>query len=236
MHIDEELQFFSEQGYLHIPQILTGAYLHHIQNEFDKVWEQEKRSNYPHRLLKYSTFLDLLEYPPIINRHIAVFGPQIQLLRYNMLIQGPNTRANDYSWHRDLNFPGYPAIAINTIIYLDPMIEERGPLRVIPKSHKNVAAPTREASKEPMPGEVAIYANPGDVVFINASIWHTGGKNKTAGFRRAIFLYFGYWWLKRYDSEISLPASALEGASEQRLRLLGVKMPGEDLHLYENNV
>ena len=60
-----------------------------------------------------------------------------------------------------------------------------------------------------------------------------GGRNASAGLRRGIYLYYGYWWLKRYESERALPWQAFEGASEQRLRLLGVRMPGRDLHMYE---
>jgi ectoine hydroxylase-related dioxygenase (phytanoyl-CoA dioxygenase family) len=81
-------------------------------------------------------------------------------------------------------------------------------------------------------GEVAVYAQPGDAVFINGAIWHTGGRNNTDALRRGIYIYYGYWWLKRYGAETDLPWEALEGASEQRLRLLGYKMPGQDLHMY----
>ena len=42
-----------------------------------------------------------------------------------------------------------------------------------------------------------------------------------------------FLWLKRYEFEQALPWQALEGASEQRLRLLGVKMPDRDLHMYD---
>jgi len=51
--------------------------------------------------------------------------------------------------------------------------------------------------------------------------------------RRGIYLYFGYWWLKRYEAETILPWQALAGASEQRLRLLGLKMPDRDIHQYD---
>jgi ectoine hydroxylase-related dioxygenase (phytanoyl-CoA dioxygenase family) len=79
---------------------------------------------------------------------------------------------------------------------------------------------------------VAVHASAGDAVFINSAIWHSGGRNRSDGLRRAIYLYYGYWWLKPYEADQQRPWQALEGAGEQRLRLLGVKMPAPDLHQY----
>ena len=73
-------------------------------------------------------------------------------------------------------------------------------------------------------------------MFINSAIWHTGGRNRSDGLRRGIYLYYGYWWLKRYESHEALPWQALQGASEQRLPLLGVKMPDRDIHMYDPRV
>ena len=47
------------------------------------------------------------------------------------------------------------------------------------------------------------------------------------------YLYYGYWWLKRYQFDRPIPWPAFENASEQRLRLLGIKMPDRDLHMYD---
>jgi hypothetical protein len=48
--------------------------------------------------------------------------------------------------------------------------------------------------------------------------------------------YYGYWWLRRFDVEgekHQLPWQALEGASEERLLLLGQQLPGATLHMYD---
>lgn len=179
------------------------------------------------------SFIELIEHPPILERGRAVFGSQLQLLQYDLLRQGPNSTMPERSWHRDFSFPGERPLAINTIIMLDNMTEDRGPTRVIPGTHRGELFPPQDKINEPLPGEVAVYAEPGDGVFINAPIWHTGGRNKTDGTRRGIYIYYGYWWLKRYNFDKDLPWQALENASEQRLRLLGLKMPSEDLHMYK---
>ena len=63
------------------------------------------------------------------------------------------------------------------------------------------------------------------------------GSNQTDGLRCGVYLYYGYWWFKRYDAmdpgKYATPWQALEGASRERLELLGLKMPGKGLHMYD---
>ena len=89
---------------------------------------------------------------------------------------------------------------------------------MVPGTHRGTDLPPREERGGPLPGEVAAIAKAGDAVFINAAIWHTGGRNDSDGLRRGIYLYYGYWWLKRYENERALPWQAIENASEQRER------------------
>jgi ectoine hydroxylase-related dioxygenase (phytanoyl-CoA dioxygenase family) len=235
MYTVDEMRFFQEQGYLHAHNVLSADELAFYRTEFDRIWEIEGKTGrvWQYQLLKYQSFIDLIEHPNILGRMRAVFGNQSQLIAYDLLRQGPENNMKERSWHRDFTFPGDRPLAINTILYMDEMTDERGPTRVVPRTHLGEQYPPQEQSNEPLPGEVACYGAAGDACFINGAIWHTGGKNKTNGLRRGIFLYYGYWWLKRYNEETALPWQALQNASEARLKLLGVKMPDRDLHMYD---
>src|SRR5207302_311294 len=151
-------------------------------------------------------------------------GNQVQLLQYDLLRQGPHADFPERSWHRDFSFPGDRPLAINTIVFIDDMTSEKGPTLVVPGSHRGDALPPKERTHERLEGEVAVPVCAGSAIFINGAIWHSGGRNASDGLRRGIYLYYGYWWLKRYEFEQALPWQAFECASEQRLRLLGVKM------------
>lgn len=236
MNTPEEKAFFLEHGYLHARGVLSPELLERTRAEFDRVWEAEGAPCSQHKLLKHEHFIKLIEHPAILDRHVAIFGRQTQLLQYDFLRQGPQTKGPGRSWHRDFTQRGEFPLAINTILYLDEMTEERGPTRVVPGTQRGEDWPPAEERTKPLPGEVPVYAAAGDAVFINAAIWHTGGINTTDGLRRGIYLYYGYWWLKRYDGHQVLPWQALEGASEKRLRLLGVKMPDRDLHMYDGKL
>ena len=177
--------------------------------------------------------MELIEHAPILERHQALFGAQTQLLQFDLLRQGPNSTFPNRAWHRDFSFPGERPLSVNTILFLDDRTEEVGPPRVVPGSHRGEAMPSRERVHDPSPNEVALLAKAGDAVFINSAIWHSGGRNSGAGLRRGIYLYYGFWWLKRYENDVALPWQTLDSASQQRLQLLGVKMPNCDLHQYQ---
>ena len=229
----EEKKQFLDLGYLHVPGVLAGEQLTHLQAEFDRVWDLPGRSS-QHKLLQHRAFLDLIAHPAILDRQRAIFGDQTQLLQYDLLRQGPRNEAFPVrSWHRDFVFPGDTPLSVNTLLFLDPIGEAAGPTRVIPHSHRGAARPSAAQSGQPHPEEVAVHAAPGDAVFINSALWHTGGRNTGDGLRRGVYLYSGYWWLKRYEADQALPWQALENADEQRLTLLGIRNPGSsDLHQY----
>ena len=234
MYNRKEKFFFLENGYLHVKNVLDSSYLEEIRQAFDKVWDTEKYAKVDqNKLLKYPEFINLIEHKPILDRHKAIFGRQVQLLQYDLLRQGPRQDDGGLSWHRDFSFPGDRPLSINTIVYLDDMVKDRGPTRVLPKSHVGESLPPTESRCEDMSGEVLLEVEAGDAGFINSAIWHTGDRNRSDGLRRGIYMYYGYWWLKRYESNEGLPWQAFERASEQRLRLLGVKMPDDDLHIYD---
>ena len=58
----------------------------------------------------------------------------------------------------------------------------------------------------------------GDAILINGAIWHTGGCNRSGGLRRAVYLYYGYWWLRRFDVEVKSRAQGVYG--------IDVRVPG----------
>ena len=232
-----EKEFFLEQGYLHVTGALSPEELAIYQAEFDRVWETEKAPVNQHKLLKHRAFIDLIENPAILKIHRSIFGRQIQLLQYDLLRQGARNETFPLrAWHRDFSFPGDYPLSINTILYLDEMDEERGPTYVVPGTHRGQALPPPNRTNEPLEGEIPVIAKAGDAVFINSAIWHTGSRNRSDGLRRAIYLYYGYWWLKPYEANQERPWQCLENADERRLELLGVKMPENDLHQYSPKI
>jgi hypothetical protein len=162
MVTEAERRFFDEQGYLHVPGVLNPEHLARLRAAFDtasvaggrqRVWQET--------LLGIPEFLELLEHPPLTDRLRAIFGDQLQLLSYDILYQGPNSRSPERAWHRDFVFPGDRPLAVNSIIYLDNMTDERGPTFVVPGTHRGTELPPKERRREPLPGEVGCMLAPG---------------------------------------------------------------------------
>ncbi len=226
---------FEADGYLLCRGLLAAPHLDELRDEFDRLWAVHGAAGrvFHQQLLTSPVFIRLIEHPPILDRHRALFGEQTQLLSLDLLRQGPESSSPDYGWHRDFHFPGDHVLAANTILYLDDLTPETGQTRVVPGTHRGHAGPPAEQCGGPLPGEVALAARAGDAALINAALWHTGGRNRSVGQRRVIYLYYGWWWLKQYFTERGpLPWQAAVGAGPGRLSLLGQRMPGRDLHMY----
>jgi ectoine hydroxylase-related dioxygenase (phytanoyl-CoA dioxygenase family) len=209
-----------------------------MQQTFDEVIEAEEGRNVSqNRLLRYEPFVQFIEHPPILARLRAIFGNQLQLLQYDLVRQGPRSQSPERCWHRDFVFPGERPLAITTIVFLDDITLDKGPTRVVPGSHRGEALPPRERAGEPLAGEVAVPCPAGGAIFLNSAVWHTGGRNASDGLRRGIYLYYGCWWLRRFDDlhqgKHAPPWEAFRGASDQRLQFLGVRMPDWDIHAYD---
>ena len=100
---DNDWDFFDQNGYVLIKGILQGDYLKKIQNAYDEIWEKEGPRVNQHKLLKNPTFIELIEHPPLLDQHRAIFGSQTQLLQYDLLRQDPDSKKPDRGWHRDFS-------------------------------------------------------------------------------------------------------------------------------------
>ena len=228
--------FYIKNGYYLIKEIFNKNFLKIIKSHFIEIYEQENGKCSQHQLLKNDVFLNLIEYPNILNPMKFIFGSQIQLLQYDLLYQPPQNNGPFRNWHRDLSFPGQFPLSTNCIIYLEDMDEDIGPTYVVPGTHIGWLPEIKIKQKNiKLTNEIAINAEAGDMAIINSSILHSGSINKSKNkHRRNIYIYYGYWWLKRYKSELKLPWQCFNKASEQRLQLLGIKSPeNADLHIYE---
>lgn len=227
MTVSEQLE---RDGYAFIRQAIPHDQVCSLRTAFDQLWQCHHGSVDQRQLLAVPEFIELIDHPRLIGELSAVFGDQLQLLMYALRNHDAGNDLRERDWHRDFSFVCDRIIAVNTILYLDDTTE-RAPTLAVPGSHRWRTLPGRRF--EPRHDEVPLPASAGDILLSDAALWHSRGLNTTRSPRRLVLLYFGYWWLKRYEHDQPLPWQVLQSADARRLQLLGLRMPGRDLHLYE---
>jgi ectoine hydroxylase-related dioxygenase (phytanoyl-CoA dioxygenase family) len=83
----------------------------------------------------------------------------------------------------------------NTLWMLDDFTTENGSLRAVPGSHRAGRLPTDalEDPRAPHPAEVLVTGRAGDVVVMNAHVWHAGTANRTPTRRLALHAFYCRW-------------------------------------------
>lgn len=215
-------------GYVAARGLLDAGQVQELRAEHDRLFEAHPAGVDQRVLLASPAFLRLLEDSAVTRLARQAFGDQLQLLMY-VLRRGASPQGDAARrWHRDFEFVTDRLVSLNVIVYLDDLDAADGATAVLPGSHRDPAPAAGHG--EPVPGEVLVPVRAGDGLLNWSTLIHSGTPRDSAGPRRLVLLYFGYWWLKRYEHDSPLPWQAYENASQDRLRLLGALMPGRDLH------
>jgi Phytanoyl-CoA dioxygenase (PhyH) len=202
-----------------------------------KTYQDEFAGQYlrdPHKADPRLLTVPLLDYP-LADTVRTLLGPRITLRNSNIRITHPGT-SDSTVWHTDFRphvsphprLGGGPVI-ITALVYLDPADLQTGPLYVIRGSHLTPAQPA--ATLEPLAGQEELLIEPGQVIVMNAALWHRGGPNTSRDrIRRLLTLQMSTIFLSPYNFGSAPPSAAwtqLIGharntADEPLLELLGL--------------
>ncbi|HTP33524.1 MAG TPA: phytanoyl-CoA dioxygenase family protein, partial [Candidatus Acidoferrales bacterium] len=132
--------------------------------------------------------------PLVLECMAQVLGPRFKLSSLNARSADPHT-ADGQPLHADsgaiADDTGY--IVCNSIWMLDDFTPDNGATRYVAGSHRWRRLPHPDFY-EPHPEERLVLGRAGDVVVMNAHMWHGGTANRTDAPRRAMHIYY-----TRYD-------------------------------------
>lgn len=171
----------------------------------------------------YPAARDLWRKPALISLLADVLGPRFGLMR-GLFFDKPPTKSWTLPWHQDRAIAVKNNLLPSTIfgkpttkagvphvesplwlsrqilllrVHLDAMVDENGPLQVLPGSHRE------DASAEGV-NPVTLFAEPGDVLLMGPLLFHRSGESRpgTTRHRRVLHLEFcgtpdlpdGYAW------------------------------------------
>ena len=189
-----QVAHFKTFGFLFIPQLFSANEVASITETADNLWLR-LRDGRPLNPEDGQAVGAFVEQDPALTAMVTdarIFEAAESILGPGFVWAGSEgnvTVNSEHPWHPDR--PGdheeisYTRLKVN--LYLDPIREENGCLRVIPGSHRmplhgeiepDAKHQRRGLSVRPfeVPGpnmpSVSLESNPGDAIFFNQSIWH----------------------------------------------------------------
>ncbi len=144
----------------------------------------ERRPDFARRLLK----------APIVDAIRRVLGDDMYLELTATVIA--DEAREFFAWHTHIGGQddtvyrtsgAWPHIAqprrIGTLLYLDDLTDDNGPLLVHPRAAGAPTAPPHDLDAEDWDGQVVVRARRGSVVAIDECTWHAARKKRTRGLR-----------------------------------------------------
>jgi ectoine hydroxylase-related dioxygenase (phytanoyl-CoA dioxygenase family) len=203
----EQLSFYQENGYIHVPGLLTpheaAAYraeCHELAERIgdnDATWasvrDQGMRITHCHDVqFQSAAFTRLLVDPRLTGAAQGIIGPNVQLHHTKMFIKPPE-KGSPFPMHQDYPyFPHANHSMIAVIIHFDDAPDEKGCLRVVPGSHKlgplESVGDDHHLPQFPLDQATPIPAKAGDAIFMSYLLVHGSGVNRSQEPRTTILV------------------------------------------------
>ena len=206
MLTDADRRQLDEEGYLVLPGLMTPELLGALRRRIDELFAEEgagagsefKQEPEARRLAnlvnKGDIFEDVILTPRVLEGMAHILGPRFKLSSLNARSTDPHS-ASGQPLHADsgaiADDAGY--FVANSVWLLDDFTCENGATRFVAGSHRWRRLPEADYYAA-HPDEQLVLGKAGDVVVMNAHMWHGGTANRTAAPRRAMHVYY-----TRYD-------------------------------------
>jgi ectoine hydroxylase-related dioxygenase (phytanoyl-CoA dioxygenase family) len=201
----EQTHLLQEQGYLILHRLIDPEWLEELRYETERLLREEgehagsefrKEAN-ADRLAnlvdKGAAFLRLVSHPELLAGAEAVLGPDWKLSSLNYRAALPHSDSAQ-PLHCDMGLvpDSLGACVFNSIWLLDDFTETNGATRIVPGTHRSGQLPQAVLAdpSAPHPDEVLVLGQAGDVILMNAHLWHGGTANRTDAPRRSLHGFF----------------------------------------------
>jgi ectoine hydroxylase-related dioxygenase (phytanoyl-CoA dioxygenase family) len=194
-----------ERGYTTIEGVLGPARLDRLVTRIDTLFASEgERAGAEFRpepgaprlanlADKGSVFVECLLEPAVLELVAHVLGPRFKLSSLNARSAEPGDAAAQ-PLHADMgalpDAQGY--WVCNALFMLDDFTRDNGSLRAVPGSHRAGQLPAVALAdpRAPHPAEELVTGRAGDVVVMNAHLWHAGTANRSSRRRLALHSFY----------------------------------------------
>ena len=249
----KDTEFFAENGFLNLGQVLDGRELARYQTMFDHdlkalsyFWHKygyRQYANYE-ALISSPEFDDLIRHPRIYPRIEALMGGPLCFGEIGLRLMRPYKGDVHQDWHRDrAHWLDHPLRLnyVQLMVYLTRVGKEDHCISLSPES---VSEPVLEDQEAQLKGggEYHLHGPAGTCALINASLLHTATTRPTENERRTVQIYYGHrdrsplandstippaFWRDSDDAETRAFYSVLNERSQVYLTAFPAAKPGE---------
>jgi hypothetical protein len=220
-------------GFMRLPGYMSSGLLVEARRRVDELYAVEgekagaefRKEENAHRLAnlvdKGAIFEEMIVMPEILAMVGEVLKPRFKLSSFNARSADPHSDSLQ-PLHADMGaIPDEGGYWVcNTVWLLDDFTPENGALRCIPGSHHIHKLP-QDVVADPYathPDEVLVTGRAGDVVVMNAHMWHGGTANRTERPRRALHAFYCRWDKPQQQYQKALLNPATQAHMNAQLR------------------
>ncbi|XP_052744095.1 probable alpha-ketoglutarate-dependent hypophosphite dioxygenase isoform X2 [Bicyclus anynana] len=209
----EQIQFYKDNGYIHLKGLIRGKELQRVSEEYDSLFKRKnsektesswvgsddtfRESDSPYTM-HHAVFGQLLYNEALLDALQDVMGTENIMLHHTKAHLKPPEKGASYPMHQDYPyFPYEKDSMVAAFIHLDAATPENGGLFVYPGSHK--LGPLEDfgpkegshfhyvdQKKFPIEGATPVIASAGDVVIFSYLLVHGSSANHSARARRML--------------------------------------------------
>jgi len=215
---------------------LREAVVRQLELEGEDAGSEFRKEEHARRLAnlvdKGELFRRVIVHPELLEAAAAVLGPDFKLGSLNYGDAEPMSNSAQ-PLHCDMgsvaDAKGYAVF--NSIWLLDDFTPSNGATRFVPQSHTWGKLPQDVLAdpRAPHPGEQLVLGSAGDVILMNAHLWHGGTANRTSQPRRSLHAFFvrGDQPQQQYQKRLLRPQTQASLPPELR-KILALDDPRND--------
>jgi hypothetical protein len=247
---------FDEEGYLIVPDALTGKQLRALNEAADTLYQKHGgdpvtgRMEIRNCVAHHPLFLEAAVHPALLSFVVGQMGPDIRIRTSELDVRPPlprrrpneklgqNRRGEPEQWHIDgpsFGFPQLdglvPIMEVRVGFFLtDLRGPESGNLCLVPGSHKwDYRHLYNDQLELPPEAIVRIQVPPGSAVIFRTGLWHCASSNYSALTRKVLYIAYTYRWIYPSDNLTQNEALLARCTPIQRQLLGGAGRTGEHI-------
>ncbi|MCX6291618.1 MAG: phytanoyl-CoA dioxygenase family protein [Bacteroidetes bacterium] len=199
--VDEKLEEFFIRGFTVLENVLTNEELSETRKRLDDVYRKQveeaaqnnfklgdiREENVARMIFAYDDyFLNMVTNSAIIGYVKKIVGHYFILHLQNGIINMPDEKHHQSSWHRDLPYQDFvisKPLAVNALYCIDEFSKKTGGTLVVPFSHKMETIPSETYIEK---HALQVEAPAGSVILMDSMVFHRAGYNSSTIIRRAV--------------------------------------------------